>query len=644
MRKLSIPFMFAALIDSSLTGALAQEPVAPHGSDAFGSRAGLESIGLYSESSVRGFNLQEAGNYRLEESFFVRAAAPSDVILQSLQVQVGPNALGLDYPAPSGVVAYRLLPADRNRNSIELGFQHTLDSNPRPYSRAFLTRRFAEDRASLALGWIAADTARYIYGNEASYQGFGLIPRVQLGDRWQLTMFASRYDQRYEADCGFLPTEGAMQVEPARLDYLGQHWSRFDTRNSNHGAILSSRSRPDAWSFSFSSLVSRVDRPRSDFNLFRDIAADGSADAVTIIARDRQITSWAHEATAAREWTYGAHRFRISPMLRYRDSDYLDPLTQTIDLGRVSLFERPPNVEEPTAPTEPGRSSARVEQMESGASIRYAHRSGLAANMSARRVFVSEVSKASDTAESERSSYDWLYSASLALTMTESLTAFVATTRGIEEAGTAPHNAANRFEVLSPVLATQSEIGLHWRPSDRLKVVATLFNIEKPEPGFDSQNIYRYLATVTHSGVEASIAAQLTQRLSVLAGGAWLKPELRSEAIDAGLRGDRPVGRAAEIALVSFKYQAPFPQGLSFDVDATYNGARPTAADNRFETPGYTLINVGARYELMMSAIPVALRLRVYNASDEYAWYASTSGIQSYEPKRRVMLSFTFGE
>lgn len=639
MRKLSIPLLLSALLRFS-PDALAQDAAVSQSADAFGTRAGLESIGLYSESSVRGFNLQEAGNYRLEDSFFVRAAAPSDVILQSLQVRVGPNALDLDYPAPSGVVAYRLLPADRDRSSLELGFQHALDSNPRSYSRAFFTRRFAEDRASLSLGWIAADTARYIYGNDARYRGLGVIPRVELGERWALTMFASRYEQRYQADCGFLPIEGAMRVEPDRLRYLGQQWSRFDTRNSNHGAILSSQPRPDAWSFRFSSFVSDVDRPRSDFNLFRDVATDGTADAVTIVARDRQITSWAHEALATREWTHGSHHIRLSPMLRYRDSAYLDPLTETVALGRVSLFDHPRVSEDPTAPAESTRTSSRVEQIESGASVRYTHRSGFAANASARRVLVDEISKATDRDESTQSSYNWLYSASLALPVTESLTGFVATTRGIEEAGTAPQNAANRFEVLSPVLATQSEIGVHWRPSDRLRVVATLFDIEKPEPGFDAQNVYRYLTSVTHRGVEASVAAQLTDRFSVLAGGAWFEPELRGDAVD----GKRPVGRSSEIALLSFKYRMPFPQGLSFDVDATYTGPRPTAADNRFETPGYTLINVGARYELDFASIPIAVRLRIYNASDEYAWYASSSGIQFWEPERRVMLSFTFGE
>ncbi|MEZ0470596.1 hypothetical protein [Luteimonas salinilitoris] len=37
-------------------------------------------------------------------------------------------------------------------------------------------------------------------------------------------------------------------------------------------------------------------------------------------------------------------------------------------------------------------------------------------------------------------------------------------------------------------------------------------------------------------------------------------------------------------------------------------------------------------------------RLRVYNATDRHAWSAGSSGLQSWEPARRVMLSLTLGE
>ncbi|MGO4775386.1 hypothetical protein AB4084_07700, partial [Lysobacter sp. 2RAB21] len=64
-------------------GAHAQEGPTHKAGDAFGHRIGQESIGLYSESLVRGFNLQESGNYRLEDAYFVRAANPSDAVVEA---------------------------------------------------------------------------------------------------------------------------------------------------------------------------------------------------------------------------------------------------------------------------------------------------------------------------------------------------------------------------------------------------------------------------------------------------------------------------------------------------------------------------------------------------------------------------------
>ena len=40
--------------------------------DAFGFRSGDDSVGIYDETSVRGFNLEAAGNYRVNDSYFVR--------------------------------------------------------------------------------------------------------------------------------------------------------------------------------------------------------------------------------------------------------------------------------------------------------------------------------------------------------------------------------------------------------------------------------------------------------------------------------------------------------------------------------------------------------------------------------------------
>jgi len=611
--------------------------------DAFGSRIGVESLGLYSESQVRGFNLQEAGNYRLDGAYFVRAAGPSDVILRSLQIRVGPSALDLDFPAPSGVVAYRLLPGHEEFTNVEVGFQHMLDSNPRPYVRAFATRRTDDGRFSLTGGLIAAESARYIYGNEARYQGIGVIPRVQLDERWQLTAFASRYDQRFQADAGFIPAEGESWPELDRLRYVGQEWSRYQTHNENHGAILATAPTENAWDFSASSVLSEIDRPRSDFNIFRDVSADGTASGAVVVAWDRNVQSWGHELTARRDWTTAAHRNELTLMARRRESRYLDPITRSLDLGRVSLIERPQRVTPLVRPEVDGRSSSAIDQDEIGVSFDYESRDGFGVSAGARQVAVDEMSQAADGATTERSSSNLLYNASVVLPLGRSLSAFAATTRGLEEAGTAPQNAANRYEVLAPVLAKQAEVGLHWRDAAGRTAIATLFEIEKPEPGFDAGNVYRYLTTVKHRGIEASLAGQPSENIGVVVGGLWMDPVLSGELVENGSVGRRPVGRSSRLGWLSFDAQIAFLPGLSIDADAMYNGPRFASTDNSEQTSDYIFVNTGARYRFKVGGTPAMVRLKLYNVLNQYAWFASPSGIHSYEPERRVMLSLAVG-
>lgn len=69
--------------------------------DAFGSTEGDESVGIYDQTSVRGFSLEAAGNYRINGRYFVKNAGVSNFFLEKSIVRIGYNALALDHPGPS---------------------------------------------------------------------------------------------------------------------------------------------------------------------------------------------------------------------------------------------------------------------------------------------------------------------------------------------------------------------------------------------------------------------------------------------------------------------------------------------------------------------------------------------------------------
>ena len=82
--------------------AVAQDNAVATAADAFGERAGIEQSGLYSESQVRGFDLNDSGAYRIDEAYFSRGGALDDTVLAGVSVRVGVNAARLPFPAPSG--------------------------------------------------------------------------------------------------------------------------------------------------------------------------------------------------------------------------------------------------------------------------------------------------------------------------------------------------------------------------------------------------------------------------------------------------------------------------------------------------------------------------------------------------------------
>jgi hypothetical protein len=87
-----------ALVLAAATVA-AQDSAVESAADAFGERVGTEQSGLYSESQVRGFNLNDSGAYRIDDAYFSRAAALNDPVLAGVGVRVGVNAVRLAYPA-----------------------------------------------------------------------------------------------------------------------------------------------------------------------------------------------------------------------------------------------------------------------------------------------------------------------------------------------------------------------------------------------------------------------------------------------------------------------------------------------------------------------------------------------------------------
>src|SRR3569833_439307 len=110
-RVTSLLAMAMALAAGHAHAQRADENVITSAEDAFGTTVGLESIGLYDPTAVRGFSPTVAGNIRIEGLYFDQQAPVSNRLRSQSDIRVGSAALGYPFPAPTGIVDVTLRPS-----------------------------------------------------------------------------------------------------------------------------------------------------------------------------------------------------------------------------------------------------------------------------------------------------------------------------------------------------------------------------------------------------------------------------------------------------------------------------------------------------------------------------------------------------
>ena len=140
-----------------------------------------------------------------------------------------------------------------------------------------------------------------------------------------------------------------------------------------------------------------------------------------------------------------------------------------------------------------------------------------------------------------------------------------------------PPTAATPCPPSSPARSTAASASTS-RP--KLKAVAGLFDLSRPYFGFDDTNRFVQIGTTRSCGAEFSLSGNVTDQLTLVAGGVLLDARVRAGADAAGTIGRRPVGMPGHIFSVDANWDAAsLVRGLSFD--AALVSPRRNARDNR---------------------------------------------------------------
>ena len=584
--------------------------------DAFGATLGDESIGLYSAGQVRGFSPVAAGNVRIEGLYFDRRASLPTRLVEGSKVRVGVSAQGYPFPAPTGIVDYRLQSAaDERVISIATG----LDPYVSPSLEIDAKFPIVPGRFGIAAG-ISYGHEEYYDGSDAHYVRAAVVPRWRPSEHVDVMPFWAITSGRDEEVAPTIVTSGShAPPEIARRDYFGQSWADMESDSITYGALAKARLGPE-WALAGGVFRSQL-RTGQDFaDVYVGTQPDGRTRELLIADPPQYQASSSGEVRLSRSFTEAARLHVLHASVRARDLRNLyGGSAAPLDLGWRQLGERTP-IARPSAFVFTERTRASVKQWTAGLMYEGRWRERGEVTLGVQRTDYEKTVRQPGRDLTSTSAQPWLTVATAALHLTPKFALYAGYTQGLEESGIAPDNAANRNEVLPAIRTRQADAGLRWILTPDLKLAAGLFDVRKPYFATDEANLFTSLGEVRHRGIELSISGKVRERWSIVAGTVLMEPRVTGEAVDLGRVGNRPVGPSDRVLRTYVEYRPPSVPALSLDVALSNFGERVASSDNRLTLPEYTFIDLGARYRMRVGKAPATLRVQAQNITDEFAW------------------------
>jgi len=610
------------LASSALSSVRAQhasdDPVAS-ANDGFGLTLGLESIGLYGPGFVRGFNPQAAGNVRIDGLYFDQQGPLSNRVVEGSTIRIGVSEIGYAFPAPTGIVDYDL--------------RHP--GNGTPSSTIVASAGPFEARGVSIDGSLPLISGELQLPMGASYQistqtpgspnpgytstvvNVGATPQWKPDDR--LT-FRGIFDWTQTTHAKTLPVVlmGGDYLPPETpRGYYGQNWAEGKSLSENYGGIVVAQLSRD-WSLAAGIFRSVADNPISFADLYLNTQPNGAAEQFIVSSPDQITSSTSGEARLTGRFAMGSWRQDVVLLVRGRDTLALYGGSDVIDVGAAQI-DQGIQVAEPTS-TYSARTHDRTELWSAGVAYR--------AQWQEHGDFAFGIQQESYTKdvttpalpEAHLTDHPLRGYGTAALALTDRATAYASYTQGLEDSGVAPSSAENRGAILPDARTWQADVGIRYLLNPRVKLIAGIFEIEKPYFNLDTSNVDRALGMQRATGLELSASGEVIRNLKVAAAVLWgevkvIGPDLKAEGV-----GPIALNQAKFTATINASYVLPRLPALSADIAVLHFGPYPASVDNVVEAPEATTVALGGRYRFKILGAPATLRLQVQNLTNTYFW------------------------
>jgi iron complex outermembrane receptor protein len=610
------------------------DPVAS-ANDGFGLTLGLESIGLYGPGFVRGFNPQTAGNVRIDGLYFDQQGALSNRVVEGSSIRIGVSEVGYAFPAPTGIVDYDLRHPGNGMPSA------TVVASGGPFQAHGLSidgsLPLISTELQLPLGasyQVSTQTqlSSPNPGYTSTVANVGATPQWKPNDSLS---FRGIFDWTQTTHAKTLPivlTAGDFQPPETPRGYFGQNWAEGRSLAENYGGIVTAQLNRD-WSVAAGVFRSIADNPVSYADLYLNTQPNASAEQFIVGNPDQMTSSTSGEARLTGRFATGSWRQNIVLLARGRDTLALYGGSDVIDLG-PAFIDQGIQVAAPIF-NYTARTHDRTELWSAGMAYR--------AQWQERGDFAFGVQQESYTKdvtsptlpEARLTDHPLRAYGTAALALTDRATAYAGYTQGLEDSGVASSSAENRGAILPDARTWQADTGIRYLPTPRVKLIAGIFEIEKPYFNLDSSSVDRELGLQRATGLELSASGEVIRNFNVAAAVLWgevkvIGPNLKAEGV-----GSIALNQARFTGTINASYKFSSRPALSADMSILHFGPYPASIDDVAQARAGTLVALGGRYRFKILGAPATLRVQVQNLTNTYFWNLSfnSPAFTQYQPR-----------
>lgn len=603
--------------------------------DAFGLSIGSESLGLYSMDQARGFSPATAGNLRIEGLYFRRQGWLTNRIVDTVAMRLGASAIGQVLPAPSGIADISL------RNPSQSGAEVILGIGPlvSPYLVVNSAMVADDGEWKLAGGFSVAPDENWSQGGDAQSYNVGFTPRWQPNERVTVIGYFDReWARDSEVAPAFYPAGPYLPPKPARKRYNAPSWTEYAYNAQNEGLIVKA-DLGDGLTLR-SGIFHSVFNPKSDAaGLVGGLTPAGDGTLTYVMLPEQRFASYSGDSQLEYAWSGSDWRQSLTLVGRGRWSDSRYGGDHVVELGSWRANQPDPS-DPPSFSFDGTQDRDKVHHYAGGLSwrLQWAGRLDLGAGL--QRADYTKTFRPGSGGREQGSTSPWLYNGVAAWAFSDAVVGYASYSRGLEESGSAPVTALNRNQVLPAVQTKQKEVGARVTAGP-VTLTGALFDVRRPYAGMDDRDVYGFVGTVRHRGVEASLTAQPVEGLSTVLGAVLLDPRLSGPLVDRGGIGRRPVNQPKLRLQANFDYAPASWNGASIDLSTTHIASSYGRRDNQARIPDFTSVNVGIRQPLTLMGQDTSLRVMVMDLFDQYG--LNSVGDNGYELRagRRWRMTLT---